>query len=355
MRESASDKSLFGGLRRFLATPPGLAVLLVVAVLTLTGSFLYLGPFLAIVAFLLFGLAVPIYAGWKRLRILALFGLAALVISGPIISALYVGTVVRVPSASADSSSALPYGNGGPILQGAQVAPFTSDGDGPFNFSVTVNPANVPANASPPLWLDLFISTCPGATGNSSPYCGGGYPFYLYNLTLTNLTGPTVESFNVRLPAPNVWWWQMATAYLAAGNGTNRSVVWVFLTPASGYSGVQGPISGDFLSTFELVLVPLYLDLFIYPGLVFFLGLALYAYLKYRQARRAAQGGAPAEPTPAEGAAKGGAAPPGAGERTCPNCQAVVYASETSCWKCGQALPPVSAPSEALPSGPPKP
>ncbi len=353
MSQSAGDKSLFAGLRRFFATREGLLVLVAVAILTLTGSFLYLGPFLAIVAFLLFGLAVPIYAGWKRPRLLAVLGLTALLIAGPLTSVLYVGTVVRVPSASADSSSVAPYGNGGPVLQGAQVAPFTSDGNGPFNFSVTVNPQYLPANASGLLWLDLFVSTCPGATGNSSPYCQSGYPFYSFNQSLTNVSQATVRSFSIHLPAPNVWWWQMATAYVAHGNG---SIVWIFLAPSSGYSGIQGPISGDFLSTVSIVLLPVYIDMLIYPGIVFFLGLIVYVYLKRRQSRRAAGRATPPETPILAGTAPGRpeTGPSGPNERACPNCQAVVYANEANCWKCGAALPPVAAAAgPALPSGGP--
>lgn len=351
MSQSAGDKSLFAGFRRFFTTRAGLVVLVAVAILTLTGSFLYLGPFLAIVAFLLFGLAVPIYAGWKRPRLLAVLGLTALLIAGPLTSVLYVATVVRVPSAAADSASTLPYGKGGPILEGAQVSPFASDGNGPFNFSVTVNPQYLPTNTSGLLWLDLFVSTCPGATGNSSPYCQAGYPFYSFNQTLTNLSQPTVKSFNVHLPAPNVWWWQMATAYVGAANG---SIVWIFLAASSGYSGVQGPISGDFASTLSIILIPVYLDMMIYPGIVFFLGLVVYVYLKRRQARRSGGMTPPpaGAPSPEAPSLEGRTGPSGPNERACPNCQAVVYASEASCWKCGAALPaPTPSSGTALPSG----
>ena len=330
----------------------GLGILLVVAILTLTASFLYLGPFLAIIAFLLFGLAVPIYTGWKQPRVLAVFGLVALLVAGPMISVLYVDTVVRVPSPSADSAASLPYGNGGPVLQGAQVAPFTSDGDGPFHFSVTVNPQFVPANATALLWLVLYVSTCPGATGNNSPYCQSGYPFYTFNQTLANVTATTVETFDVHLPAPNVWWWQMATAY---ATGTNHSLVWIFLAPANSYAGVQGPISGDFTSTLSLILVPVYLDVLIYPGLLFYIGLLVYVFLKRRQARRFGGPTAPGSPEPAAaapGEAPGPAASPSAEERACPNCQAVVYPGETACWKCGKPLEGAPGKAAPLPSGP---
>jgi len=228
-----------------------------------------------------------------------------------------------------------------------------------FNFSVTLNPQFVPLNDSPPLWVELFVSTCPGATGSTSPYCIAGYPFHAFNQTFANLTGPTLVSFNVVLNGTNLWWWQMATAFQTPLGSSNLS--WDFLDVANGYNSVQGPITGDFTSTLGLVLVPIYLSMFLYSGSVFFFALLIYVFLKNREARRkrvagAMPPGAPSSPgsstssppTPGDApAGTSGAAPTGP-ERRCPNCQAVVYPNETACWKCGASLAGGGAP---LPTG----
>lgn len=332
------------GIKGFFASRVGLAVLGAIAVGAMVGSFLYLGPFIAVPTLLLFGLAIPIYSGRKRPRTLAVFGIAVLVIAAPIASAAD-AAIFRMPSPSAASSDAAPYGQGGPVLDQALASPTSGPAGGTFQFSVLVQPAYVPTNASAPLWVEVFVSTCPGATGSSSPNCGSGYPFVVANRTLpANLTQPTLVTFNVTLNGTNIWWWQMATAVESPRGSSN--LTWIFLSVPNGYGAVEGPVTGDYLSTLGLLVAPITEVMFLYSGSVFLFALLVYMFLKAREARRRASsmppGAAPTNaPAPDAGGAGAGAptkssAPP---ERACPNCGAVVYPSEKACWKCGAALP----------------
>lgn len=334
--------------KSFGAKPVGRLLLAGIATGTLIGSFLELSPFIAIPTFVFFGLAVPIYLGWKRPRQLAIMGLAVLLVAAPLASTFYADTI-RQPSPTASSDNYAPYGAGGSVLQNAQVHPFTGAGGGTYNFSVEIYPQYVPANTSGLLWVELFVTTCVGATGNTSPYCPSPYPFYAPNATLpSNLSGPFTVYFNQVLPGPNIWWFQFATAYRS---GPQQNITWIFLDPSSGYGAVEGPVSGNYVSTVELVIPGIYQDMFFYPGAIFFLGLLIYFLFKRREAARQASGGAgggppPSSPSPTDATGAPSAptpgpagGPPGAPELRCPNCKAVVYPNETSCWKCGTALP----------------
>jgi hypothetical protein len=351
------------GVKSFVAKPLGRILLGALATVTLVGSFLFLGPLLGIVTFLFFGLAIPIYLGWKQPRYLAVMGLAVLLVAAPIASA-WEAQMLRVPSPSANSNPNAPYGNGGAVLQGSGVTPYTGGSGGAYNFTITVHPEFVPTNTSGLQWIELIVTTCPGATGNSSPFCASGYPFYLWNQTLpANVTGPRLVSFVETLPGSNLWWYQFATAYYT-GNGSSKNLTWIFLNPGNGYGSVQGPVSGDYLSTVGLVIPALYADMLLYPGLVFFVALLIYYVWKRREATRKAAaagasapegptGAAPTSPAPpgppTSGTAESTRAPTGPGERRCPNCSAVVYPTESSCWKCGTKL--TSGKDTPLPSG----
>ena len=332
-----------GGVKAFFGRPVGKGLLAVVALLTLVGSFLYLGPLLAVPTFLLFALALPIYMGWKRIRDLAIVGLVVMLAAAPIASALD-AQQIRVPSAAATSDPSAPYGNGVPVITNAQVTPFLGAVGGTYNFSFELNASALPANSSGLLWAALFISTCPGATGNSSPYCSAGYPFFEFNrTTLPNVTTPFLEVFNVTLNnGPQIWWWQASTGYEA--NHSAQQVVSVFLNVPT-YGSQEGPVTGPFSSTFEIVLVPILEALLLYTGTVFFFALLVYMYFRGRRQRRGAPP-AGGEPSPSAPAGTSGTPPAGPTptEMKCPNCQALVYPNETSCWKCGASLKPAAAP-----------
>jgi hypothetical protein len=335
----------WGGVKAFAATTAGKAALIALMVVTLIGGFLYLGPYLVSITFLVFGMLVPIYLGWKRPRQLALAGLIALLIAAPLTAPLEAAALLQ-PSPLASSDPVLPYGNGSAVIQNAKVTPFNAAAGGTFNFTAQLFPQYIPKGDSALLWVTLWVSTCPGATGNSSTTCASGYPLYVLNRTFPNGTAtPGSVSFLQTLPGNNIWWWVMGGA---VRNVTTQKLFWIFVDPGNSYGAVQGPVTGDFLSTYEYVLPAVYLSLFGLAGIVFFAALLVYALFKSREARRKIERARPIPPIPGGGsgplAPSGGPPPPSTTvERTCPNCQAVVYPNESSCWKCGSSLPPASS------------
>ncbi|MGA7649203.1 MAG: hypothetical protein WBW40_00625, partial [Thermoplasmata archaeon] len=60
-----------GRFRHFLSTPPGRIILILLAVGAVFATYAYVSVIIAIPAVLLFGLALPIWAGTKRPRVLA--------------------------------------------------------------------------------------------------------------------------------------------------------------------------------------------------------------------------------------------------------------------------------------------
>jgi hypothetical protein len=331
------------------STRAGRLVLLAITVLSLVACFVYLastGTFLAIPVLLFFGLAAPIYSGWKSPRHLAVYGLAAMLIAVPISSVLAVD-YISTPFPPQDSPTVV--GANVPLLQGAVAHPYLGADGATYNFSVTVDPAGDPANATGPLWVELWVSTCPGATGPSDPYCSSGYPLLDENQTFPGgLNVTRVISFDLPINSSNIWSWEMGSAYYAQVNATNASrdtgLTWVFVGP------IQGPSVGPYTAILGIALEAFLVAMFIPAGIVFFIGLIGYMWLKAREARRKAQEdtglGAPG-PSSAGGAPPGPAIPapgsPAPSERACPNCQAVVYPNETTCWKCGASLVTASA------------
>ena len=344
-------------LRAWFGTRVGRIALLAITILSVVACYVYLGvdgPFLAIPDLLFFGLAAPIYCGWKRPRHLALYGLAAMLIAAPITSALALD-YVYIP---ATPVSSVPIaGTNGSLLDQAQVQPYSAPTGTVFNFTVTVHPFNVPSGgASTPLWVELWVSTCPGATGPDDPYCTGGYPLIDLNRSLSspgaNTTPSASElvSFLVPINDTNIWSWEMGTAYYAGPGATN--LTWIFLeTP------VQGPVVGSPSAIYVLALESFTVSEITGAGLVFFVGLLVYMWFKAREARRKALAAPPAGPgaTPTVS----GPPPPGTStvtrpaapaERACPNCGAVVYPNESACWKCGAPLSTAAGSNAPLPS-----
>jgi hypothetical protein len=347
-------------IKTFATRPIGRVALIALAIGTLAGSLLELGPFIAIPTFLLFGLALPIYMGEKRPRRLAVWGLIALLIASPL-AGVGEAAMLRAPPGGVNSDTIFPYsGNNSAVLQDAKVAPYLGGGGSTFLFTVNLVPANLPYAQTQVAWVELWVSTCPGATSTTSSFCASGYPFYgPYNDTFgTNGTRAdhTVQ-FNVTLHGDNIWWWQMAAA---TRNTTAGNITWIFLDPGTGYPGVEGPITGDFLSTTGIVLPSVYQYVLIYDGIPFYIALAVYALFKSREARRKAARAAPPAPegdgsppaAPSEAPTGGSSAPPPKSELSCPNCKAVVYPNESNCWKCGAPLTKGTQPSAPLASGP---
>jgi hypothetical protein len=347
-----------GRFRRFLTTPVGRILLVLLAVLVVFASYAYVSFIIAIPAILLFGLAVPIWAGLKRPRYLALAGLAIILTVAPLASVV-VTQEIRTPESPASSSSDLLFSNGSPVMQNAGVSPYTGSTSTNFTWSVTVYPGNHPANNSTPVRIDLYISTCPGATGNSSPACTAGYPFTdLENNTLPNTTTPYTVRFHYDIGSNGIWAWQMG---IYTNNTTTKKAFFQLLVGDPTYNGIEGPVVGSFSDTYFELLPEVYFEDFLFLGVPFYVILLVYMLFKNRERRRKeaerrALGPVPPAGKEAETQTGGKAAPlpssspggpPGSGaaptsavtELNCPKCNAVVYAGEKSCWKCGATLP----------------
>jgi len=355
-----------GGFRRFLSTTPGKVVLIVIAVLAVFASDAYVSVIVAIPALLLFGLAVPIWAGLKRPRFLALLGLVVMLAVAPIATVVFTQDILT-PVGPAASSNALLTSNGNPILQNATVSPFTGGTDTNFTWTVTVYPGNVPAGNTTPVWLNLYISTCPGATGNDSPTCTQPYPLTIFNYsnpsdptnnTLPNQTTPYTVSFHYQIGSVGVWEWQMGLWTL---NQTTHKPFFQLLVGDPTYNGIEGPVIGGFGTIYGELILSVYFQDLVFLGAPFYFILLIYMLYKNRERRkkdalqrapgptpspdatmaatREAMGSPlPSSPTPSSS----GKGPPSTGtaskELNCPKCNAVVYAGEKTCWKCGATL-----------------
>ncbi len=340
-----------GRFRRFVLTPPGKALLLALALLVVFASYVYVETLVAIPAMLLFGLAVPIWAGIKAPRYLAISGMVILLLVAPLSNLVITQDILQPIPASA-SGNALPEGNGSSVLQGAFVTPYTGGASTNFTWTVTIFPQFIPAGNSSPLWLNLYISTCPGATGNNSPSCAASYPFFLLNDTsIAGITNETNASFHFVIGSNGIWDWQMS---LAVRNTTTHDLAYIFLVGDPTYNGIEGPVTGGYWVTYESLLLTLYFDDFLFLGAPFYFVLLIYMILKRRERtkadaiRRAAGPTPPDEmgptlPATAKPGGGGALAPTSAGpggpkEGSCPSCGAVVYAGEKTCWKCGATL-----------------
>jgi hypothetical protein len=356
-----------GGFRRFLQSPPGKALLIAATIVLTFASFVYVETLIAIPVFLLFGLAVPIWSGLKAPKYLALSGLVVILLVAPIANAAITQEILT-PLPAATSATGLPFSNGGSaVLQNAGVSPYVGTASTNFTWSVTIYPQYLAYANSSIRWITLYVSSCPGATSNNSPNCASGYSLWTFNDTdVNNVTTTTPVTFHFQIGSQGIWDWQMELAYR---NGTGGNTTDLLLVGDATYNGLEGPVVGNFGSVYVSLLPTLYLDVLLFLGIPFYVVLLLYMVFKARErrkqdtARRAA--GPPPEDTgptvPSSAGSGGGAsttklasasAAPVATEGACPNCGAVVYANETTCWKCGAKIggSPSGAP---LPSKPP--
>jgi hypothetical protein len=338
------------GFRRFVQKPLGKALLLGVAILVVFATYVYVDTLVAIPAMLLFGLAVPIWSGLKAPRYLALSGLVILLLVAPISNAVITQDILAPVGPSYS-----PVANGGPVLQNAVVSPYVGTTSTNFTWTVSIFPAYIPANNTTLLWVNLYISTCPGATGNSSPVCTAGYPLIILNDTSVNgMTSQSAETnltFGYTIGTNGIWDWQMS---LALRNTSSNTLEYIFLIGDPTYNGIEGPVVGNFGTTYASLLPTLYFDDFLFLGAPFYFVLLLYMIFKRRERSRADAARRAAGPIPPE--ETGPTLPPGKGgvsvvapatsastkEGSCPSCGAVVYANEKSCWKCGAPLGPSS-------------
>lgn len=340
-----------GGFRRFVQTPAGRALLPAIAILVVFGTYVYVSTLLAIPAILVFGLAVPIWSGLKRPRYLALSGLVVILLVAPIATAA-ITQEIRTPIGPISSFSTTSVNGTGPVLLNAQVNPYNGGTSTNFSWTVTLQPQFAPNGTRGVLGVSLYISSCPGATGNNSPYCSGGYT--LHNLT-HNFTKPptstTSLTFDFTIGGVGIWDWQMA-AFLR--NASGGHLLYLFLAGDPTYNGIEGPVVGTWTDTYSELLPTVYFNTLLLLALPYFLVLVLYMFFKRREtqkkdALRRAAGPTPADLAPSSRSAPApGGSPPatspssapssGAKERACPNCNAVVYENEATCWKCGATL-----------------
>ena len=352
-----------GGFRRFLQTGLGRIVLILIAVAITVATYSYVSVVAAIPAILLFGLAVPIWVGLKRPRYLAIGGLVIVLTVAPI-SSIVVTQLIFEPVGAASSGAGGPFSSGQPIMQNATVSPYTGSTSTNFTWTVTIYPQWVPQGNTTPSSLQLYISTCPGATGNSSPNCSQPYPFtVLTNDNLPNQTTPYTVTFHYQIGTVGIWDWQMG---LYTNNSTTKKPYYQVLVGDPTYNGIEGPVVGTFADIYSELILTVYFQDFLFLGAPFYFILLLYMLFKNRERRRReAQQRAPG-PVPPDGgvsppsdgpakdsplpSAKKGAGGTDAGVTTrsaqefnCPKCNAVVYQGETTCWKCGSSLPQTSS------------
>lgn len=352
------------GLRRFLGTPLGKAVLIAITILIVFASYVYVEALVAIPVFLIFGLAVPIWAGLKRPRYLALSGLVVVLLVAPI-SSLVITQDIRTPISAACSTTneTCPGSTANALLQNASVSPYTGTTSTNFTWTVWIFPHYLPSGNSTVWNISLYISTCPGATSKSPPpWCSGGYPFTqkTYTVNLSSSSAPTLETFHDVIGSNGIWDWQMGVYTL---NSTTHKPYYMTLVGDPTYNGIEGPVVGTFATTFGALLPTIYVDDLLFLGGPFYLVLLVYMLFKSRERRRKEAQQRAAGPVPPAGGPGGEAplsptsAPPAPGpttaagppERTCPSCNAVVYENETKCWKCGADLQVAASPP--LPSG----
>jgi len=349
-----------GRFRRFLSTTPGKVVIIVLAFLVVFATNAYVSVVVAIPAILLFGLAVPIWAGLKRPRFIALLGLVVVLAVAPVVTVVFTQEILT-PVSAANSSNALSASNGQPVMKNATVHPFSGTTSTNFTWTVTIYPQNHPAGNTTPYSLYLYISSCPGATGNNSPYCTQPYTLIVLHQSLnSNATSPYPATFQEKIGSDGVWEWQMG---IYTKNSTTGVPFYQLLVGDPTYNGIEGPVIGGFGTIYGDLLPSVYFQDILFLAAPFYFVLLVYMLFKNRERRRnEAQQRAPTLVPQEEGA--GGSAPPrtgsplpssqkppgpsagppgatGAGaERNCPKCNAVVYAGEETCWKCGATLPP---------------
>ncbi len=340
------------GFRGFVQQPIGRVLLIAVAILVVFAAYSYVQPLLGIPAMLLFGLAIPIWLGLKRPRYLAISGIVIILVVAPV-STLVLTQDLRVPISPASSLTDLPGTNGHALLVNASVSPYTGTTSTNFTWVVTISPLGIPKGNSSAVLIYLYLSTCPGATSTSPPpQCSAGYPFVQLNGSsqLKNSTAPYSVTFHYQIGSSGIWDWQMGVYTL---NNTTRQPFFQTVVGDPSYNGLEGPVVGDYWTTYSEVIPTILVNDLLYLGAPFYLILLLYMLFKNRERRRKDTAQRALGPVPPTGSGGEGSAlppslrkgpPPGTlpaapvKERTCPNCNAVVYENEATCWKCGHDL-----------------
>lgn len=361
-----------GGLRGFLRTKPGRVVLVLLATALVFGTYAFVSTVFAIPVFLLVGLGLPVWAGLKRPRFLALAALVVLLAVAPLSTVVF-GQEVLAPPGAASSPGAAPFERGGSVLENATISPFVGSLSTNYTWNVTLYPRYLVPTLNGTNWsndaVELFISTCPGATGTNDPNCPSGYSLIILNHTFASSRAPsngTPVTFHDRLDSNTIWSWQMELVLQNTTNLSNPSRIELSGDPT--FNGLEGPIVGGFATAYLALIVTVYEVDLLYLGVPFYFILLLYMWYKYREARgkaaikRAAQAMVAKQAGPPATAPPEGGPPPTAGtpppstrppspELACPSCGAVVYPDEAKCWKCGSPLGSPASSGTPLSSG----
>jgi hypothetical protein len=338
-----------GRLRAFLQTPAGKAILIAFAIAFVFAATAYVNVLLGIPAMLLVGLAIPIWAGLKAPRYLALSGLVVLLLVAPLANVVLVQELMT-PIPPVSSGNGAPVGNGGSVLQNASVSPYVGGTGTNFTWTVTVVPKYIP-NYSTNVTesISLFVSNCPGATTNDSGNCATPYPFRAITESAVNLSSSETFTFHYQIGSLGVWDWQMG---LNVSNHASGAYYQILLSGDPTYDGIEGPVVGTFADVYGSFLGPVYVEVLLYLGASFYFVLLIYMIFKRRERSRADRASRAAGPVPPDAGPSAPTAPPAPGggpgtgaaavaspqEGTCPSCGAVVYAGEKTCWKCGANL-----------------
>jgi hypothetical protein len=350
----------FVAFRRFLLTPAGKAILLALAILVVFAATAYVSPLIGIPAMLLVGLAVPIWVGYKAPRYLALSGLVVLLLVAPLANVVLTQEIMT-PIGPSSSSNSAPVGNNGSVLQNALVSPYIGGTSTNFTWTVTIFPQYIPKGNSTPLWINLYISNCPGATTNDSITCTPPYPFIVKNDSFVN--GTDTYQFHDQIGSLGIWDWQLS---VTVRNNATRALYDIFLVGDPTYNGIEGPVIGSFGDVYASLLLDVYIEVFLYLGASFYFVLLIYVIFKRHErgkseAARRAAGPTPPDDNPASLSlagvssgrpGSGGTPVPSPKEGACPSCAAVVYAGEKTCWKCGASLTPNPGGTPLPTSGP---
>ncbi len=356
-----------GGFRGFVQKPYGKVALVLLSFALTVVTFAYVTPLLAIPVFLVMGLALPILGGVKRPRFLAVAGIVVILAVAPVATVVF-SNMILAPVPAASSGAIAPYGSGGSVLSGALVSPFTGDTSTNFTWTVTLNASYLPKELNGTNWtndtLQLFISSCPGATDRNATYCNAGYSLEVINATLSRPNPTETITFHHVIGSEGIWSWQMG---LRVQNNTSHAYTQILLIGDPNYNGIEGPVIGGFWVVYSALIVDILVTALLYLGLPFYFLLLLYMLLKGRERRRQeaadraakeippagspppATGGAPLpDSSPGTNAPSGAASP---AENSCPACRAVVYPNESKCWKCGATLSQAPAPASSQAKG----
>ena len=280
-----------------------------------------------------------------------------------VVAAYGAQAIVLLSTSGHTVAHAIPDGLNGGLLQNVTVTPYTGDAGTTFLFTMSVYPWYVPSGNGEVLAVNLYLSTCPGATTANDSSCGS-YSFIPRAHPFAGpLTSETNVSFAVTGLGNGIWTWTL-TLVLSGVEvvpvvTTTANVTYLFLPFNAVTAGTEGPVVGSYGATYGEILPEIYITALVYLGIPFYFILVLYLWFKSREARRKeairraakAMGVPKAGPGPASGPGSG-PPPPGPGparpaegagasnELACPSCGAVIYPHEAKCWKCGVALGP---------------